>query len=525
MTQAEAQDILRLGYNVFLTGAAGSGKTYVLNEFIQHLKKNKIEAGVTASTGIAATHINGMTIHSWSGMGIRDEIDEAGLKSLSEKGPLVKRMEKTKVLIIDEVSMLHGKRLSLVDSVCRQLKDPSKPFGGLQVILCGDLFQLPPVTRSGEVDWVHLSDTWKSMDLKVCYLTEQHRQEDNDLLSILNAIRNGEIEEYHQTLLSDRLNASVPAEISKHTTKLYTHNVDVDQMNESQLGSLDTDSREYYMGEVKGSKKLLESLKASCLAPEVLTLKIGAEVMFVANNQADGYANGTRGKVVAFTDEDLPVVVTTDEKTIVPGLFSWRIMDGDTTRAEVSQIPLRLAWAITIHKSQGMTLDEAIIDLSRAFEPGMGYVAISRVRSLDGLHLTGANSNALAVHPDIRELDAVLRNRSEQLSRAFKNLDKEKKEANQKKVLAALATEDVDNLEYEEELYNALRRWRMKQSKVQSVPAYMVLSDATVKYIASRKPKNKKELSKIKGIGPQKLDRYSKDILAELKRYKKPKPS
>lgn len=512
MKQTEALNILKLGYNVFLTGAAGSGKTYVLNQFITHLRKHKIGVGVTASTGIAATHMNGMTIHSWSGIGIHDEISDDHLERLREKSQLVKRFNDTKVLIIDEVSMLHGVRLDLVDIVCRAFKDPNKPFGGLQVVLSGDLFQLPPVTREGEVDWVFRSNAWKQMNLKVCYLDEQHRQEDSQLLDILNAVRDGEVEEYHQDLLQERLHAA-PSEDDLPLTRLYTHKVDVDEMNQAALRAIDGSSKQFIMTPAKGSKKLIESLVKSCLAPEVIELKVGAEVMFVANNPAEKYVNGTRGRVVAFTDDNLPVVVTTDDRTIVAKPFAWRVMDGEKVRAEINQIPLRLAWAITIHKSQGMSLDAAEMDLSRAFEPGMGYVAISRVRRLEGLYLRGANSSALAVHPDIRDLDTRLQSQSTRLVEALQELEESALTKSHLQVVTALAPEPPKALEYDEDLFQELRSWRHKIAQEKSVPPYVVFDDKTLKNIAALQPKDETMLLKIKGVGPKKLESYAEDVL------------
>ena len=190
MKQSEALDILKMGHNVFLTGEPGAGKTHVLNTFIGYLKQHQIPVGITASTGIAATHIGGMTIHSWSGIGIKDEITDTHMEKLLARGPLVKRFATTRVLIIDEVSMLHGKRLDLVNQVCKAFKKSDKPFGGLQVVLTGDLFQLPPVTRDGgDVDFVFKSRAWEELNLKICYLKEQHRQDDDQLLSILDSIR------------------------------------------------------------------------------------------------------------------------------------------------------------------------------------------------------------------------------------------------------------------------------------------------------------------------------------------------
>ena len=177
MTQKDALDILKMGYNCYITGAAGSGKTHLLNEYIKFLKNKGVEAGITASTGIAATHMGGTTIHSWSGLGIRDNLTEYDLEDLESKKYLYDRFKNTDVLIIDEVSMLHHFRLDLIERIARHLKRNQLPFGGMQVILCGDFFQLPPVSRVGEREslFSYKSETWKKLNLKICYLEEQHR--------------------------------------------------------------------------------------------------------------------------------------------------------------------------------------------------------------------------------------------------------------------------------------------------------------------------------------------------------------
>jgi len=198
MTQGTALDILKLGYSVYLTGAAGSGKTYVLNQYIDYLEKNEVDIGITASTGIAATHMGGVTIHSWTGLGIRDRLTEQDLSNLTEKQYLAKRFEKVKVLIIDEVSMMHHFRLDMVDELLRAFKASPLPFGGIQVILCGDFFQLPPISRKGEAPsrFIYHSKVWREARFKICYLEEQHRQTDDESLRILNDIRNDEVSEH-----------------------------------------------------------------------------------------------------------------------------------------------------------------------------------------------------------------------------------------------------------------------------------------------------------------------------------------
>lgn len=429
MTQAQALAIMKTGVNVYLTGSAGSGKTYLLNQYISYLNDHDIPVAVTASTGIAATHMNGMTIHGWAGIGIKDTMDEHDIELLEGKQYLWKRFEKARVLIIDEVSMLHAHRLDIVERVCRRFKRSDKPFGGLQVILSGDFFQLPPINRSNEPDlkdMVLYSEAWRIMAPAICYLTEQHRQDDEILTGILNAIRDNSIDTLHYEELEKRLNAELGGGV--RPTKLYTHNANVDTENSAELGSIKSDEKMYKMTST-GPEVLVEILKKSCLAHEELRLKVGAEVMCIKNNFEAGYVNGSRGKVIAFLDSDnTPIIELYNGKTIYATPETWAIEENGKEKASISQLPIRLAWAITIHKSQGISLDNAEIDLSRAFAYGMGYVALSRVRTLAGIRLIGFNPDSLRVDPKVLEFDQDLRNESTQNELMFGKLKKGEQE-------------------------------------------------------------------------------------------------
>lgn len=425
MTQAQALAIMKTGVNVYLTGSAGAGKTYVLNQYIQYLKEHDISVAVTASTGIAATHMQGMTIHGWSGIGVRETLTDYDLEMMDEKQYLWTRFTNARVLIVDEISMLHAHRLDMVDRVCRKFKRNDVPFGGLQVILAGDLFQLPPVNKTNAMnnkDMVIHSHAWKAMSPAICYLTEQHRQDDDSFLSILNAIRSGDLDESHYELLGTRYNAHLGEHINP--TKLYTHNKNVDAENDMRLGEMEGETKVFYMSG-SGKDTMVEILKKSCLAQDVLYLKKGAEVMFVKNNTDGGYVNGTRGVVTDFDISGMPIVTLHNGKVIIVQPDTWAIEEDGKIKASVTQIPLRLAWAITIHKSQGMSMDSAEIDLANTFAYGMGYVALSRVRSLAGIRLIGFNPNALQVDPAILEFDKELRAQSVENEALFGKLKKE----------------------------------------------------------------------------------------------------
>ncbi|MBI5400768.1 MAG: AAA family ATPase [Candidatus Yonathbacteria bacterium] len=423
MTQDEAFEILKTGRNIFVTGPAGSGKTHLINRYIAYLRESDIDIGITASTGIAATHMGGVTIHSWSGIGVAVALSEYDLENLLEKEYLFKRFDRAKVLIIDEISMLHHFRLDLVNRVLKAVKQSALPFGGLQVILCGDFFQLPPVTRAGEPEshFVYMSDAWKEAGFTICYLSEQFRQQDDAAISILNEIRSGEVSENAREHLRARHNVRSPK--FPASTKLFTHNADVDALNDAELDRIESDEIVTHAMDSRGREALVIALKKSCLAPETLRLKPGARVMCVKNNFEAGYVNGTLGVVESCSEMEDPVIRTTAGKRIVVPRASWKIEEDGKVKAEILQYPLRLAWAITVHKSQGMSLDAVEVDLSKSFEPGMGYVALSRVRTLEGLTILGINDTALRVRDEVRELDAEFRELSQKAREELKNTD------------------------------------------------------------------------------------------------------
>lgn len=398
MQQQKALAILKSGKNVFLTGSAGTGKTYVLNQYIDYLKERKVKVAVTASTGIAATHMNGMTIHSWSGIGVKEFISSRNLASMNSKKYLKNHLEKVKVLIIDEISMLHKNQINAVDVVLRYFKKNEDAFGGIQIVVCGDFFQLPPIGQQGETSkdkFAFMSEAWVKAKLSVCYLTEQYRQSDNDLNLILNEIRTGDLSNKSFKTLNNASQNVLDKDVEP--TKLYTHNYDVDRVNAQHLSQL-TGTVKKFKAKTSGNKKLIETLKNSVLAGEELVFKIGAKVMFVKNDKEHRYVNGSLGKIIGFTDKGFPSVKLLNGKTITTEIENWSIMDDNgKTLASYNQIPLRLAWAITVHKCQGMTLDAAEIDLSKTFETGQGYVALSRLKKLENLKLIGLNEMALKV--------------------------------------------------------------------------------------------------------------------------------
>ncbi|MEK7496315.1 MAG: helix-turn-helix domain-containing protein [Patescibacteria group bacterium] len=432
MTQAQALEILKTGANVFLTGEPGAGKTHLVREYVQYLRSHDIKPAITASTGIAATHIGGMTIHAWSGIGINEKLSLRDLNKIAGSERVEKRVSQAKVLIIDEISMLPPSTLSMVDKVCQHIKQNDLPFGGLQIVAVGDFFQLPPVRKNNydsvtklinvpEGRFAYESRSWAHAKFQVCYLTEQYRQDDQAFLQILSAIRRNIFTNNHLQQISAR--KIVAGLEHEHIPKLFSHNVDVDLVNDEKLAKLPGRTEIFDMS-TEGPEAPVKALMKGCLSPAKLCLKIGASVMFTKNNIQTGVVNGTLGTVVGFeTDTNRPQIKIKNGRRVTAELVSWAIENNGKILAKISQIPLRLAWAITVHKSQGMSLDEAVMDLSQVFEFGQGYVALSRVRRLTGLHILGWNTRAFQVDPAVIKQDEEWRGLSQQQTESVSRLE------------------------------------------------------------------------------------------------------
>lgn len=443
MRQKDVLSLLRAGSNAFVTGAPGSGKTYVLGQFIAWARRHGKSVAVTASTGIAATHLGGRTIHSWAGVGISRAPSRWLLRTAtSRRGSEIRAAD---ILVIDEVSMLPASFLDLIDIVCRHVRRSTAPFGGLQVVLAGDLFQLPPVVRSdarvmtnpdvaayfkGYADdgidpngYVTSSRVWARAHMPICYLTEQHRASGR-LFDILNDIRSGAVSASDRQALEDRIGVT-PAE-GQAAVRLFPTNRQADRINQAQLADLNGELHTYE-SESNGDPALVTQLMKSMLAPRKLSVRQGAVVMALRNDQLGRYMNGSLGVVTDFDSahSDFPIVTFNNGHTVRMEPESWNMMDGEDVLASVDQIPLRLAWAITIHKSQGMTLSAAWMDLSRTFAPGMGYVALSRVQSLDGLFLDGITPRALTVSDRVARIDKDLRSQSHDVEKALTHMSPE----------------------------------------------------------------------------------------------------
>lgn len=493
MTQAQALKILKTGANVFLTGEPGSGKTFVTNQYTQYLKTHKVGVAVTASTGIAATHIGGMTVHSWSGIGIKRNLSEYDVDRITANERIAKRVERTSVLIIDEVSMLSGELLNGIDRICREVKRSREPFGGIQIIFVGDFFQLPPVSEIGKPgsQFAFQSIAWGNLKPIVCYLSEQHRQEDDMFLDILTALRKNKILEIHKENLRKRCQQT-PAFSRRTMTKLFSHNEDVDNLNQAELERLFGEPKHYDML-FSGKEFLVKQLKKGCLSPERLSVKKDALVMFTKNSPKGEFVNGTLGTVIGFAQKsNFPIVRTKKGRKVEVEMMDWTIEENNKIIAKISQVPLRLAWAITVHKSQGMSLDSAYIDLREAFVEGQGYVALSRVRSLSGIYLEGWNDMALRVHAEVLARDVEFRTESDDAKRIFEKLTPgEITKMHQNFIIARGGSQDSKTYSIEkirDEHPNAYKGWRKEEDE--SLMAYFQKGNntKTISNIMGRRP-------------------------------------
>ena len=396
---------IRAGNNVCITGAAGTGKSFLLNrvkEFFPHIH-------VTASTGVAAVNISGVTIHSWAGIGNASLPAEEIIRFInSGKGTQIRRkLRKAKLLAIDEISMISAEVLELLNIVFQGVRQNDLPFGGMQLLVLGDFFQLPPVSKDQEMEFCFASDAWQEANFKVYELTEIFRQSDMQFIQLLNNIRYAALNDEDISLLSSR---QIPPAEGVNPTILVTHNFQADKINQEKLAKLPGDQAFTYKMSDAGRDTAVLFLKKNCLAPENLTLKIGAQVMMLKNTlQKQGIINGSIGIITGFSRNEFPIVrfYNGEVCTISPEEWNVEAFNEATQEkdvvASIKQVPLALAWAITIHKSQGMTLDSVLCDLSYVFTEGQAYVALSRVRSLDGLHIKGFKPGLLKVNQKVRD--------------------------------------------------------------------------------------------------------------------------
>ncbi|XP_049538056.1 ATP-dependent DNA helicase PIF1 [Anopheles darlingi] len=410
------------GRSIFFTGSAGTGKSFLLRKIIAALPPDGTIA--TASTGVAACLIGGTTLHSFAGIGS----GEATLQNCYEKASRANTAQiwrKCKRLIIDEISMVEADYFEKIEAVARYIRKNDKAFGGIQLILCGDFFQLPPVGRqdrygkqqalsqdnetgaAGGVRFCFESPVWSDCIQTSYELTVVHRQKDQEFVSILNSIRIGRV----TTEISERLRKTAGQRIETEgilATQLCSHTAEVDAINQAKLDGLTTEAKTF---EAKDSDPYSsKQLDQMVQAPGRLTLKVGAQVMLLKNyNIAEGLVNGARGVVMDFV-QGLPLVKFKRRELVVRS-EKWSVKTAAGMVLTRTQLPLKLAWAFSIHKSQGLTLDCVELSLSKVFEAGQAYVALSRAQSLDSIRVLDFDLKQVWANTKVLEYYRKLRKR------------------------------------------------------------------------------------------------------------------
>jgi len=432
------------GQNIFITGPGGSGKTAIIKCIYEHAMKHNICLHVTALTGCAAIILNckATTLHSWANIGLGNKSIEETLYRLRRNSKAINMWLRTKILIVDEVSMLSLKLFELLNALGKAIRKNSRPFGGIQVIFSGDFFQLPPVGSRDEpetrqfcfesTEWNNVFQSENQVILRTIY-----RQTDMTYTNILNELREGNIQRSSIEILNEYTNREKLEDLS--VVKLFPLRRTVDQINTLEMGKLKTLPTIFEMEykdtvEMTDSKKLnqakfseyeitneLEYIAKNILCDKTITLKVGAQVMSIINIKDIVtndllVCNGSQGKIIKF-DEDFcgwPIVKFNNGQQIRMGKHFWG--SEKIPGIGVYQIPLILSWALTIHKCQGLTIDNAEIDIgSNVFECGQSYVALSRLRSLDGLYLKAFDAKKIKIYQKVKTYYDELNNKEEQI--------------------------------------------------------------------------------------------------------------
>ncbi|XP_061348777.1 ATP-dependent DNA helicase PIF1-like [Gastrolobium bilobum] len=423
--QKSVLSAVKEGNCVFITGSAGTGKTKLLTEVVNLLRKlhTKSKVFVTASTGVAAFAIRGQTLHSFAGIHPPFDVPEKLVKGILSNKRASRRWKKVKALVVDEIGMVDARLFDNLEFIARKLRGVSETWGGIQLVVVGDFCQLPPITYKSEVvSYAFEADCWnESFDLQI-ELTRIFRQSDPRFIELLQRIRMGESD--HSDLLFLEKYCS-KSEIDPSAVQLFPRKNKVMEVNEKKLRSLQKDIIVYRAVD-NGEEPWKSQLKHG-IAPDELSICVGARVMLVKNLHTwKGLVNGATGTVVELkvgdfdglcSDNLLPVVKFDKGKEFLIGPEEWHVMDGDVVVACRKQIPLSLAWAMSIHKCQGMTIDKAYIDLKGTFAPGMVYAAISRVTSLEGLHISGFSPSDIQVDRKVSKFyrDSALQRNSKDL--------------------------------------------------------------------------------------------------------------
>lgn len=390
-------NFLRNGDNVFVTGHAGTGKSYILRKLKEKYKK---KLTITSTTGIAAVNVKGQTLHSWAGVGLCRNTIQATVEKIKTRPSQYRQIKNCKMLAIDEISMLNVETFEYVNEVLKLIRENNEPFGGIQVIFIGDFYQLPPVEKENDVEknYCFETDLWQDLNLKNVILTKNYRQNEEKFIKALSDMRVNRLTQEDIELLSTRNISSDTSE--SNILHIFSTNEEANNYNSLKFGSINKPVRQFlskdgvYRGKdlvyedfTEREAMILEIFNKSCRADNQISLKTGCKVMLLVNLDFDkGLINGSCGTVESFNENSINITFDNGVNANIP-LHEFEYYYNDAVLAVRLQYPLKLAYGITIHKSQGMTLDKLVVDCRRIFERGQVYVAMSRVKSLEGLYL------------------------------------------------------------------------------------------------------------------------------------------
>lgn len=401
--QYYAYNRMAQGISIFLTGPAGVGKTACIRAFVDTYRENR-KIAITSTTGASALLMGGTTVHSYLGIGLGHGTAQVLADKIVKSKWLLKKWVELDCLIIDEISMMPPDLFDKLEKMARMIRSNKYPFGGIQLVLSGDMLQLPCVNSD---KFCFQAETWGDCIAETIYLTEIMRQDDSEFQNCLNNVRIGNLTRKTIKMLDSRVGVDLTNDFGIKPTMLFSKNIDVDRMNDQELDKLAEDGRDFneYKMDIAVYVKpndvvyTIEKFRKNCNAPDVLQLCVGAQVMLLKNLDLEsGLANGSRGVVTGFV-EDIPMVRFVNGKELLIDYHIWLVEDNGTEVLRAQQIPLRVAYAISIHKSQGCSLDYAQIDLSQCFEYGQAYVALSRVKTLEGLSISGIDYDYIKAHP------------------------------------------------------------------------------------------------------------------------------
>jgi ATP-dependent DNA helicase PIF1 len=438
------------GDNIFITGPGGSGKSALIRKIKEHSKK---EIQVCALTGCAAVLLNckAKTLHSWSGIGLGNGTIEQNIKKILGSKFKKQVWKDTDVLIVDEVSMLSLKLFNMLNEIGKAVRKNPRPFGGIQLIFSGDFYQLPPIKSNDDLDTQRFcfeSDNWNTIFSRDCQiqLVKIFRQTDETYSSILNQVREGKIKKRSNDILLQYVGREADENLVVEPTKLFPTKNKVEYINNSKMSALDSEEKEYAVNQFfdlemtaeerrmriqytrEDIQTELDFLTGNLICDKNVKLKIGSQVMCIINipstTNDEMICNGSQGIITRFCPtSNLPIVKYNNGIEMIMGRHIW--LSENIPGVGVSQVPLILAWALTIHKSQGATLDTAEIDVgSGIFECGQTYVALSRVKSLNGLYLTSFDANRIKINRKVKEYYESLTLFQEQNQEENKNKEK-----------------------------------------------------------------------------------------------------